>query len=188
MIKEIKYETCIEPGPFIGVPVYHVVVNNSDTDTGELADALLAIRNHKSKSNKVLFTGKMNNRYSNEMFTLLKALKDYKYYVYLITNGKIFYSYFNLVDWLAIKITLEPWVGFKSHQVIFDGFKDNDPEPSIYNEGNQYPACYLKPDSKHSTKEGIKAFLKKAKVPWNVALPASKAFSDLIYEQKVIPV
>ena len=184
MIEKIKYETCIEPGPFIGVPIYHVIISDSDTNTGEIADAILSVRNHKSKTNKILFTGEFVANLSNEMFTLLKTFKDYKYYTYIITDGKMYFSYYNQIDWLAVRISLDTWSAFKCHQIIFEGFKDGDPEPMVFNEGNQHPACYVKP-SKGATKNGIKSFLNKASIPWNVVLPVSKVFSDIIYERSL---
>ena len=188
MIKEIRYETNTLPGPFIGTVVYTITLDKQATSTGEIADALLAIRNYPSNKmikESVLFRGEIDPVFSNEIFTIAKTLKDYGYGLYAVTDGKLFYSWFGLLDWLIVRVTLKPWAGFKCHQIIFDGFKNSDPEPIVYSDKTgKHPVCYLNPD-KSATTAGILSFLKQASFGWGVALPVSKAFSKLIYERTI---
>ncbi len=185
MIKKITYETCTEPGPFVGIPLYHVFLDKVSTSSEEIADALIAIRS-SAQSKVVLLTGNLDPVYSNEMFTFLKTLKDSNYNVTMIVDSKLFYSYFGLLNWLTIKVTLNPWAGFKCSQIIFDNFKDGDPEPAIFDESKTPPLCYVRPgDQKLWTKNGLIKFLTDAKFVWNVALPVSMAFSEIIYERTI---
>jgi hypothetical protein len=114
MIERIAYSS-VDSGNLVGAMVYRVVVGEGPHD---IIEAIARIRTH-GISKLVCFVGDFTLANSDEMFTMSKSLRDMGYSLAAFSNGKIYFPWFTLVNYLIVT-TASSWPGFKVQELRWE--------------------------------------------------------------------
>jgi hypothetical protein len=174
MLASITYGS-VNGGPFSGVFAVQVELSGKGAllSTADVVDKI--IRFIGKKKTPVRITGDLSAATPEEMFGFCKTLQDFGLKTSLICNGQTRTNWMSLIDWLIVVISDEPWLRFHCHELRYVLKKNLDVEPEL---PAQIPAIYLVPGRDVET-EDVFRFIKKAKHPWAVILPAKGYVSQV---------
>ena len=185
-IKEITYGT-IDSGPHSGTLAYHLWVGDQDPEDGEIADAIMAIREFKGGAGKFIrLHGEFPAKNDAAVMTLLTPLKNYGYRVLAEVPGTVFHQWYNfptqgdqsvgpMVDWLVVHLEDGAWPAFNCQEIRYHLRKDSSGKVVL--PGG--PArLYVVPEDVSSAQ--LMRFLRDREEAWAVLLYSKKNLSQLI--------
>lgn len=170
----------VSGGPFSGIFAVQVELSNRGAllSSADVVDKILTFIGKKRAP--VRICGDLSAVTAEEMFGFCQTLKDFNFKLSLISNGQTRTNWMSLIDWLVVVISEEPWLRFHCHELRYVLKKGNDAEPEL---PSQLPSIYLVPGEGIGA-EDIFRFLKKAKNPWGVIIPARMYTTKIWRAQK----
>ncbi len=168
-IKSLTYRT-VYGGPTTGVFVFQVELTGEPAIPGEVADAVMKIRNFPQGKQKIVrLTDGFTHENLLDIYTFVKALKDSSFHVQAVSDGQTHYPWFTLLTWLIVEVGDELWTGFACNEFRYKLSKDSSGvEPFIPPEiANAQTFLQLLPQEGVEG-EDIFRFIRGAKHPWSV--------------------
>lgn len=189
-IKEIKYGT-IDGGSNAGIMAFQIEVGSETPLEGEIAEAIMKIRNFKSGPFKVvLLKGEFPKENDVNVMTLLTPLKNYGYRTMVEVDGKTYRQWYALpakskggsvgplVDWLVVHINDEPWPAFNCSEIRYHLYRNSSMSPVLPEELGQ---IQLRVQPEDATPAQVFKFVVSAKENWVLHLEAKKNISTEVW-------
>lgn len=136
-VKSVTFGTDAR-GNASGVLGYTINFDKIKEDTDiltEIANVINTIEKHRmsKKYKSVFITGDFEDvSYEYAIMTMLKALKDRGFIIYLTTLSTIYHSYYILVDYLRIHLYPKTtWAGFQCNEIVYHPDNTNFIDPDL---------------------------------------------------------
>ena len=183
MIKKVTFEN-IRNGSSIGTFAFHIEIDTLPMEDGEINTVLEKMMKFPTaKKRIVLLTGDYSGELSNEMLTLVMALKDKGFLIQVEAPGNRILPWYNQVNRLTVHIDDQrKWASFPCDEFVLHATGDEAPlEPQVP-ELNQNIILSLNPGKLSTVK--VFVFLNKAQHNWRIYPETAKVHIQVVYKRR----